>query len=57
MHADASDVFVSQFDLAGVESDPDVDADGTGGVADRPSAPDRPRWSVEGGEEPVAGGF
>ena len=54
MDRDAADVLVHQLDLAAVQADPHLQAEGARRLRDRLSAPDRPRRAVEGGEVAVA---
>src|SRR5829696_2463168 len=51
---DPADVPIHQLDLAGVEADPVLEAQGAGGLCDRVSTADRPCRAVKGGEKAVA---
>jgi hypothetical protein len=55
MHGDPADVTVAKFDLAGVQPDPDPQADPTQLVPERGRAPDGSPGTVEGGQDPIAG--
>ena len=57
VHRDAADVAVTQLDLAGVQPRPELDADAGQLVPERGCAVDRPSGTVEGGQDPVAGGL
>ena len=54
---DARHLGAASFDFPGVDTDPDVEADLAGGVADRGPTTDRAGGSVEGGELAVTGEF
>ena len=52
-HRQATDLPIDRLDLAGVHADADVDPERRHRRYDRRRAPDRARWPVERGEEPV----
>ena len=53
----AGDVSFTVLDLPRVKSCPNIDAEPPGRVKHRACAADRPRRTIEDGEEPIAGGF
>jgi len=55
VHRDPSDLAVQHLALPGVQARPDLQPQFPHGLGDGQSAADRPRRSVETGQEPVAG--
>jgi hypothetical protein len=56
MHGDAPDVAIAYFDFPGVQTGAHLESDRGEPILDRLCAPNRSRWPVEDGEEPVAHG-
>ncbi len=55
VHRDAAHVIADELDLAGVQADPDLDAERPDGPRHLRGAPGRAGRAVEDGQEPVAG--
>jgi hypothetical protein len=54
VHGHAGEIVAARLAFAAVQAGPDLDADGAGLVADRPSATDRAGGSIEAGQKPIA---
>jgi hypothetical protein len=57
MYADAADIAVAEFDLAGVQARSDLQADPLQLIPQGCGAADRPSWTIEGGQDAITGGL
>ena len=57
VHCDPAHTALAQFDLAGVQPGPDLQADAGQLLPDGGCAADRPAWAIEGGQDAVASGL
>ena len=57
VHCDPAHTALAQFDLAGVQPGPDLQADAGQLLPDGSCAADRPAWAIEGGQDAVASGL